>query len=603
MFLVAHIKSWIYPAFLLLITSTYSQLSISKPDLLYSTSIDPQWLALIHAKNNQPQITDPKFLLSADSFSAERELLKTLELFERNGAGAYCRFPSRYSFLKERFQLDSTLQNTATCPELQKYLDLVPFDALEIVFASEVLTSSSSMMGHTFLKASGKNINENDVSHSISFFAEISTFNPFSVFYDSLISGLDGFFMVRPYTKDHARYLEQEDRNLWSYTLKFNEKQRKLLQLHIWELKDLELKYLFQSYNCSTLTLYVLAIAEPKLKQEEKLFVSPNDVVKAAKTLNLVSSEEVFLSADWELNMLEENLSANIKRRVLNFTNQTASLDISDLDATEKALIIKYASNIINRQHKPTSAKYQNIKKQLETLEVSANSESEIFLNNYKKPTKKPQDSAISAVFSHSNQRSHIEVTLLPASHRLHGDNRQLFTESELKIAEITFDLDLHNDSAKLKEFTLYSATSYNPSNRILPQVSGAFHLGYKQTLDNNFADEGNLDLSGAVGKTFRFHEDILFFSMIGGGALSSINETSLYVNPHAGLIVNLIADSKLILEQDINFGQLDSKLLTTSATFSWYGIENITMKLQYSGERSAILSKHNYAIGIDFHF
>lgn len=603
MLLASQRKSWIYPAFFLFYLSVFPRVTFAQEELIRDTSTSPHWHALIHSHNGKPKISDSNFLLSSDNFSAEKELRKTLALFKDKSPKAYCRFPARYFYLKDIFELGADIANTQSCPELQKYLDYVPFDTLELVFASEVLTSSSSMMGHTFLKASGKNTNNKNVAHSISFFAEISTFNPFSVFYDSLVAGLDGFFMVRPYTKDHARYLEKENRNLWSYNLSLNNKQKKLLQAHIWELKDIELKYLFQSYNCSTLTLHILSILEPNLKQEERLFVSPSDVVKAVKKHELVSSENVYLSNDWELSMLEANMPSRTKRRVLNALNKETNIDLADLGEKDKKLALMYTKNIINRKITTSPEQTQRIKNTLELLEKQDEKIPNIVLNEYKSPINKPQDSALSAAILHKNKAPHLEISLLPASHYLHGDNRQLFTESELKIAEIILDIDLENSALKLKEFTLYSATSYNPSNVVLPQISGAFHLGYKQTLNNNFSEEGNLNLSGAVGKTFHLHRDVLFFTMIESGLLSSFDDASLYATPQSGLIFNLMGNSKLILEKEINFGQLDNALHSNSAIFSWYGLNNFTIKVQYNKNYSTTMKSKYYSLGVDFHF
>jgi hypothetical protein len=84
----------------------------------------------------------------------------------------------------------------------------MPFDNISLIFASEVLSSSSSMMRHSFLSVSGKNNRGDEVAHSLSFFSEIATFYPIKLIYDGTIGGMDGFLMVRPFERDYQRYLK-----------------------------------------------------------------------------------------------------------------------------------------------------------------------------------------------------------------------------------------------------------------------------------------------------------------------------------------------------------------------------------------------------------
>ncbi|KZN40853.1 hypothetical protein JL49_11645 [Pseudoalteromonas luteoviolacea] len=174
----------------------YSQLLSNRDSAsLHEISSLPTWQSLIHSSEDKAQLSEPTFLLSNESFSATRELELTLELIISNIEKAYCRFPARTIFLKHHLNLNiPSLETTlASCPELKKYIEHVPFDQLELVFASEIFSSATSMMGHIFLKAGGKNFRDVEVNHSLAYFTEITTLNPAKLLTESLVTGMPGF--------------------------------------------------------------------------------------------------------------------------------------------------------------------------------------------------------------------------------------------------------------------------------------------------------------------------------------------------------------------------------------------------------------------------
>lgn len=568
-------------------------------------SENKQWLSLLHIKDGDAQIIDSTFLLSSEKFSALAELKSTLSLIQKDKQKAFCRYPARYTFLNHYLSFGpSTQELVASCTELSNYLKFVPFNHLELVYSSEVLSSASSMMGHTFLKVSGKNHKQNDVSHSISFFTEIKTFNPLSLIYQGTISGMPGFFLVRPYEIDHEQYSKKEGRNIWSYSIELSEFNRQLIQLHIWELKEVQIEYLFQNFNCATLTLDILSLANPQLLQEEKLFVSPIDVVKAVNKNGMVKKQKVTLSAEWNLSMLQQQLSRALQLEIESFVFNNTELLFSDKTEAEKLLTIEYINALMYKYEVEESLVTSRLIGYNTEL-LNNDSRILIDLTNYKNPINTPQDSIISASIFYRDDQSFIDLEFLPASHYLTSDNSQYFSESELVIGKLSLRKSLTSNLLKLNEFTLYSVTSLIPSTRLQPQLSGAFYLGYKRIFTEKKQDAGSFQLSGSFGKTYRLGKDVIAYAMLGfGGALTSADKY-FYSEPYIGIMVNLIGDIKGSVEYKKNLPiNASSKILNSiTGSLTWLGKRNIAISLLMKKEEIRSLQLNSIALKYDYHF
>jgi hypothetical protein len=601
-----NIKSWLMPAlFVLNVGFTYAtNAKKNNENTIIHLASNPQWLGLLHLKNDIPQITDTKFILSGTNFSPLNEMYATLKLLDEDRDSNICRFPARYSFLNKHLNLGLETDTAFDhCSEFSKYNKAVPFDNISLIFASEVLSSASSMMGHSFLSVSGKNNRGNEVSHSLSFFSEISTFNPIKLIYDGTIGGMDGFLMVRPFERDYQRYLEVEGRNLWSYGLHISQADKQLIKQHIWELKDIEIEYLFQSYNCATLTLYILGLANSELRNEEILYVSPVDVVKAVDKYNMVISKEVTLADDWAFNMLSQEIDADVLKGINTSIYQGSPLGLSHLDEKSEALSRKYLSLLIN---KPSIKQRLSEVRYAELKGVAAKSNKiALDLTQYKDPLKTPQDSSIGVALSIINDEEFLELNILPAAHHLYADNRQFFSESELKIAELNFRTNLKTADSQLHSLVLYSVNSLIPSTEITPQMSGAFFMGFHHTLTPKLEEKGVFELSGAMGKTYQVHRDIMLYAMLGVGVATDIKSTFLFVEPYVGGIVNLVGDSKAIFDHRLTAGQFDSSSLmhTSSLTYAWYGLNDITVNISFESTATEQRRRNTLSIGLDYHF
>lgn len=546
------VKSWLLPAFffLALLAGNSSAESVEAAETMRERiASKPQWHALLHVKGQESAISDPKFTLSAPHFSPRAELDALIAYVNASESEATCRFPARVYWLKKQLNNSTKHLDVSECAELNKYINHVPFDSVEIIFASEVLSSASSMMGHVFLKAKGENYRGNEVSHALSFFTEYDTFNPFSIIYNGLVKGMPGFFIVRPYEKELVRYLNTEGRNVFEYTLSLDEDARQLLQLHLWELKDIDITYLFQSYNCATLTLYLLGIVQPEIKVEETLFVTPADVVKAAAKVQLIAQSKVNLANEWAVAALELQLGTRKVNRLKRMLSEGKSTDYGQFEALTP-LELEYVKRLIAIEQKMTpsdSYKYDDFDKLLDRHE-----QFQLNRKTAKNPLDTVQDSALSIGVERFNQSERAVLSFLPASHYLRTSEPQFFNESELRIAETQLSVNTQSGNVRLDRFTLYAFESYMPSTQSLPRWSGTLFIGYQQAFDDALNDEGFFSLEGGLGKSLRLHRDVIGYGTAEAGFGTRLSEDIVYGRLNAGLFVNLAWQSSLRFEASV---------------------------------------------------
>lgn len=591
MFIPNFVKSWCISALFFIACSPAFALNSN----ILSLANKQTWSLLVHNVGAHAQITDPKFLLSKNEFSAHRELELTLEAFKTNPKDAFCRFPARISFLSKELNLDLPEDRFSNCPELKSFLDHVPFDSLELVYASEVLSSATSMMGHIFIKAKGVNSNNIPVAHSLAYYTEIKTINPVELIIESTITGMPGFFNVRPFSKDVEQYIENEQRNLWQFSLRASPDQLHLLQLHIWELRQVNITYYFQSFNCATLTLELLALLQPTVLNHKSMIVSPTDVVKAALAEDIVHETALDTSPHWLHHALRDAITQKDADKIddLLFATNSISTEEKNRQLTEMAtdpIIARYIA---------LSADNAGINTTVSDFYKQGLSNHVLFdFTNYKHPAKTPQDSALGVSWTQDNEGNKILLHYLAAGHLLHNDNRQYLSESELAIAKATISIIPSTKKFQFDELTIYSARSLSPDHQAFPVLSGEFYLGYRQSYKQELRVDSAFEISGAAGKSFKFHKDIVGFAIAGGGLTTVAGESKAFIYAKTGAVLNLIADTKLYLQYEMNSGKIhqSKRFDETEVILSWFPEMNqtVSFRTNFANDKKSHQSRLN---------
>ena len=260
----------------------------------YKTS---QWQNLLHYHNGQSVINKSSdFFLAKDGYkNPKAEYIATLKAFSDDDVSeadnhAICKYPARFDYVLKVNGFKKTDFPNVKCLAYEEYEQKVPIDNVTMIFASENNVSPSSMMGHSFIKLSGKN--ENGLKeHSFSYFATVDVSSTLKFYADILTVGIDGAYVLSPYAKKRDEYMLKEKRSLWEFDLNLTAKEIAYLKKHLWELKGHNIKYSLISHNCNTAVISILKVAKHKFATDSiKPFVTPVEYVQELYNKELIKN-------------------------------------------------------------------------------------------------------------------------------------------------------------------------------------------------------------------------------------------------------------------------------------------------------------------------
>lgn len=233
---------------------------------------DPEWLALLHFNHGatlhsigESYVDDASFFIARNGKEdASAELQATISALQADGASLRCKFPARYFFLASKLGWTES-SPLAHCSDYLEWRKQIPSARAVLVFPASYLNSPSSMFGHTMLRLDSSTAPENVWdSWALNFGADISNQdNSITYVWRGLAGGYPGRFTVVPYVTKIQEYSHMENRDMWEYGLKLNEKEISRLINHLWELRDINFDYYFFDENCSFRLLELLDVARP----------------------------------------------------------------------------------------------------------------------------------------------------------------------------------------------------------------------------------------------------------------------------------------------------------------------------------------------------
>ena len=313
---------YLYSFFLLLLISSGSFAKSIKdyqnPEDVFSVSTQEEWLHLLHYKDKKSVVVDKTFFLSQDGIKNPKNEMDAFikEYIHPTYTGEediVCRFPARVNFIKKHFSLPNRKQTT-DCIGYYEFRKKVSAEKIYIVFAGENNTSPSSMMGHLFLKLSGK-INGITREHAFSFLATFEEQTSLITYSKILLNIIDGYYMLSPYNQKALEYTEKEQRPLWEIELKLSESEKETLLQHMWELKNKQITYDFISHNCGNATIKILQIAKPGIiSKDDKLWTTPVEYVGKVISDNKVEKINLLPSSDYLKKIKHFNSVKNISK-------------------------------------------------------------------------------------------------------------------------------------------------------------------------------------------------------------------------------------------------------------------------------------------------
>jgi len=538
-------KKFIYLCFLLPLFAFASKSELFKLANELKIYDKTEWKALLHY-NKSLNIKDKNFI-GSDEFSLKDELEFTIKGFyepknnyKNINEHPQCKFPARLLFITNELNISKDEFPKVNCEELREYELKAPADTISLIYASENVKNPSSMMGHTFLKYSGINDQNNKVEHAVSFYTVIETSNLFKLIYQNFYSGMRGLFALQPYHEAIKQYIDNENRNVWEYTLKLSDYKRKLIYYHIWELKDKNMDYFFASYNCATVIYYILSLANPKIYDDKSLWITPLDTVKFLYRYDLIEQSTLIASNEWLIKMLKENVASQDIELMKHILTNSSYEEIDALDYYAQNLLEAYAT-LQYKNGKLSKDSYLKVSEKIPQNEQS------IDLSRYKSPNKIPPERQLAIGYAKANDENFMKFSFLPASHLLNDYNREYFGESELKIGYLS--LLANEKSIELEEFTLYGMKLYIPYDTLTNDFSYQFEMAAKKEFSKKMNYRDTIKIDGGVGIDFTIAKDIDMFALLNGGVgYNKEDNTYLFFNPQIGGMIYEVFHMKSLL-------------------------------------------------------
>lgn len=330
--------------------------------------LEPTWLALL-AYRPLPlrggwasQADRPDYFLSPEGKHDPRgEMMAAVQAFfgtepQNPDGGARCRFPARFLWLQGALGLEGDIAFVQQCPELRTWYRSVAADSVSIDFASAFLESPSSTFGHTFLHFHRAGVPP--LLSPTSNYAADSGKNTGQVAFvvQGLLGGFPGIVDELPFYRRLRTYGDVDGRDVWQYPLHLNADQIRLLQLHLWEVKDGVFDYDFLGENCSYRTLALISVAHSKLDLLAgfKREVVPIDTIRTLRQLGLVGEPIYWPSAMRTLSRRTSEFSFKEKRLVVAIaTGELSPDDVVLGSESDRAHILaaaaQYSSILIHR--------------------------------------------------------------------------------------------------------------------------------------------------------------------------------------------------------------------------------------------------------------
>jgi len=565
----------------------------------------PEWKILTHSNGKESYITDPSFILSYPNFTLKNELIATLNAFfetAQSSNPAICKFPARFLWLKEKLNLNDSTFQKVKCPEFETYLKKAPADEIYLEFVSENVSDPTSMMGHVFLKFKGKNYKGRTVEHAVSFFAVIDTTNPFSLIIESTILGMEGAFSLLPYRFQLKRYLSIENRNIWEYKLKLSDFRKKLIHYHVWELKDVKQKYYYTNYNCATVVYYILSLANPKLLEEKGLFITPRKVVKNARKHGLIETALLRPSTEWLIRMLEQSLPYSKKIIAKESVKKNPSLirEISDSEDGYLTLML------IDTYTKFLASKGKISERKLSEIQIEVKKKENILrkytidFSKYKSPFDVPDETQISMGIYTYERKNYLYLHFLPASHDITDNNRNYFTETSLKIGEIS--LLARPKDVKLLSLYLYRMRSLNPLSLLIKSVSKEVKIGFERHLQKNLQSYITFTVEGGVGLCTHPQSDTFIYLMFNTGSALGNGNAYIYGYPEIGLILYEAFNMKTVIDYS-RMIRISHKYNKISIHHSIFLKQNIKIGISADRIWNTENDRYNWGVYISFYF
>ena len=501
------------------------------------------WLALLHYRHGHSVITDHAFFLGMNGESSpQAELAASIRAFlGPNPSGQICRFPARYKWLCDELGVDQAEFAKSSCHELAAYLNATAMESASLSFASESFKQVGSLMGHLFLRIDGDN-GERITTHALGFAATIDSLNPLSIYWDAIFSGLDGRYILKPYRQKVEEYNAAQRRNLVEFPLDLTPSQVETLALHIWEMRQIEVKYNFITNNCGTGVMALLYVADPNLEQAYHLFDTPKDIIGRLIDTGDIDNMHLRPSINYEIRQLSHDLTGSergVVKKVIDERTLSGLEEITSEARRQRLLLLIHAGiDDISMSEERSDTSLEVLRTDIER-QMDPEIKSDILaaqFEAYKKGFHVNNSSNLSLGFIHQGGPAW-SMEFSPAYNNLSSDNSEYFREFRLRILRLNLNYYPEEEKIIVDTLELVNFKNIIPQNVLTGGVSGEFKLSLEQ---EEFGGKGNhlypdLLIGRGVAQAL-FHESVICYVQLRLGDAYYNHENVAYVSPEAGL-------------------------------------------------------------------
>jgi hypothetical protein len=226
----------------------------------------------------------------------------------------------------------------------------------------------------------------------------------------------------------------------------------------------------------------------------------------------------------------------------------------------------------------------------------------DVDISQYKNPIKTPNGSQVTTSSVFGNTKG-LEVSFLPASNRIYDDNRQYFSESSLKIGEVT--ISKVDENIKLRRFEVFSMMSLTPWDVLTKSISKEFALNIEPQYDEKLKEHLVLNINAGFGITKKFTPDFFVYSLGNIGFGANASKQYVYTSPKLGFIVYEVFNMKSIAEVSRVYNQVGSKTHYDKFTLdqSIFVHKNINIGFRYDFKKSSEKNINTKSIFASFLF
>jgi hypothetical protein len=474
--------------------------------------------------------------------STEGDIAIASAAFKNDQLEFSCNYPAR-TYLLLRKNEKQFQEMTAHCEQLNEFLGRVPLDNVSIVFASEQSSQPASAMGHLFLRLTGTNLAGEKADFGLSFATSLNTYNVVNLAYETLLVGRKGSLQLNKYQNLITNYVDVESRKLWQADIKLTNEQKRLLQLHVWELKQAAPYYHFVRYNCATFLLRLIAAISPDYSVGTVAFLTPLDVYRyfAAKNngIQLVHPADEWLERTFRARLTATQVS-DIEAAIISGTFSSyliKSPEAKNLNFTTTLVLAQLLNHRYLKRGEISAKRARRNETILkDRIKKSDMSQTNQIAGQVRSPLLRKPDSQIEMSFAQNQDLNYAQFRYLPAAFRLGDDQGDRYTHRESRLGEITFNINESGD-VELQSAVIAAFKAFTPVTDGFNKFSWTFDaLTDRDVISNKLTG----DISFFTGKTLSVIEGIAAYGLLGGVIKIDHGQHSWgYQGAKVGLLMN----------------------------------------------------------------